>query len=329
MVGYTPNYLLQIPAPGDPAQTNAWGTMENTGRTLVDTALGGMLSLPIPGTGITILTSLSGAPDQSRNAHYIFTGALTGNSTVLWPQNCGRMFSVTNSTTGAFTLVLGANNGSGAVAGTTVTIPQDFTALVYSDGTNVVLRQVGFIGTQPGPLVIGNAVGALTVGDGSAACTTRIFSNDAFALRIFNGVYSTTLAAILGMDPSGQYLQFSNGAGGGLSRIDQVTGVYSVISDEAMKTKSDVQVDYMPAIRALWLGDFTYKANGHASFGPFAQQAYSVLGDLGATPGTDQMPWTVNPATYGYLSLWAVQKLAAKCDALEARLAALEAKSGL
>lgn len=139
-MAYTPNYQLQNPTPGDPAVKNTWGTIENTGRSLVDTALGGTLSLSVAGSANVVLTSSAGAPDQSRYMHYIFTGALTGNVVVLWPLSLGRSFSVINSTTGAFTLSCGADNGSGSAAGTTISVPSGATLFLYSDGTNVNYR---------------------------------------------------------------------------------------------------------------------------------------------------------------------------------------------
>lgn len=146
-MNYTPNYGLPNPVPGDPTQTDAWGTTENTGRSLVDTALGGSFALSVAGTGITALTSTPGVPDQSRYAHYVLSGILTGNRTILWPNGSGRMFSVKNNTTGAFSLSAGADNGAGGLAGTAVAIPQGSTYMLASDGTNVSIRQSGPLGT--------------------------------------------------------------------------------------------------------------------------------------------------------------------------------------
>lgn len=159
---FTPNYKFSIPTPADPAQFNNWGTMENTGRSLADTALGGVLALAVTG-GTTVLTANDGAPDQSRNAHFNFSGVLASNQTVLWPQDCGRMFSVTNGTTGAFSLILGANNGSGAAAGLTVTVPQGATWICYSDGTNIKIRQSAI---QPTRTVLASGSGTYTTPPG-------------------------------------------------------------------------------------------------------------------------------------------------------------------
>lgn len=164
MAGFTTNYLFATPTPADPAQTNQWGTMENTGRTLVDLALGGVLAVSATG-GNLVLTSTNGAVDQAKNAHFNFSGVLTSNQLVLWPAGCGRMFSLTNSCTGAYTFTIGVNDGSGsAAAGATVIVPQGATFLCYSDGTNVYLRQTGFTGTSLAITGNGSVSGTFTAG---------------------------------------------------------------------------------------------------------------------------------------------------------------------
>lgn len=137
---YTQNLSLENPTPADPATNNTWGTTENTGRTLVDSAVSGILSLSVAGAVNVTLTSTQGAADQSRNAHFVYTGVLTGNVIVLYPAGKSRVFSVINSTTGAFSLSVGASNGAGGAAGTTTAIPQGGVLECVSDGTNVTPR---------------------------------------------------------------------------------------------------------------------------------------------------------------------------------------------
>jgi hypothetical protein len=125
------------PQPGDPSVTNTWGTLENTGRTLIDAAVGSTLSLSVAGNSNVVLTVANGAADQSRHMSFILTGTLTGNIDVLYPQGGCELFTVFNGTTGAFTLGAGANDGTGNPAGTVISIPQGGRALLISDGTNV------------------------------------------------------------------------------------------------------------------------------------------------------------------------------------------------
>lgn len=144
---YTACIRASNPAPGDPAVANIWGTILNTNNTLFDTASGGTLTLSVAGGSNVVLTANSGSPDQSRNANFVFTGTLTGSINVLFPASGCGSFSVKNSTTGAFTLSIGANNGSGAPAGLTVAVPQGGTLELVSNGTDV-RRRVDTAGLQ-------------------------------------------------------------------------------------------------------------------------------------------------------------------------------------
>lgn len=129
-----------MPTTGDPSTQNTWGIILNTAVQISDAATMRVASSSVAGASNFVLTFSCGSLDQTDTAHFIFTGVLTGNINVLWPQNRARQFSVTNSTTGSFTLSLGANNGSSAPAGSVVTIAQGERGLFYSDGTNVGTR---------------------------------------------------------------------------------------------------------------------------------------------------------------------------------------------
>lgn len=137
---YTPNLLLFNPTPADPAVINTWPSIMNTGRSLTDDAVAGILTLSVAGSSNVVLTSLQGQADQARHAHFVFTGVLTGNIYVLWPAGLDRMLGVTNLTTGAFTLSIAVNDGGGLPVGTSVQVAQTSTILLMSDGTDVSIR---------------------------------------------------------------------------------------------------------------------------------------------------------------------------------------------
>lgn len=134
---FTPNLLLQEPVPLSTATDNVWGASLNGGvYTLVDNALAGIEPISTTG-GVTVLASNQGAPDQARNRLFRVSGALASNATLLMPSAVARYFAVTNGATGSSALIAGANNGSGAPAGKTVSIPPNATVELISDGTNV------------------------------------------------------------------------------------------------------------------------------------------------------------------------------------------------
>lgn len=189
MTSYSQNLLLAEPTPLDPVVSNAWAAIVNTNMSLLDSAVSGLTSIALPaqsGYPTVALTSTSGAGDQARNQHFTFTGVLTANTLVLWPASLDRFFSVTNACTGAFTLTLGTNNGSGAAAGTTYAISQGVRALLFSDGTNLALRTTLGGGDTSGPsssvsgnLASFNGTGGKTLQDSGVASSAVALLNAA------------------------------------------------------------------------------------------------------------------------------------------------------
>jgi hypothetical protein len=129
----TNNYSLQLPLVG--GDLNVWGGELNNGAiTIADNALGGTQATAITSADVTITTA------QFANAIFVVTGALTGNRNLIIPFSpnsgsvaCAGRFVLVNNTTGAFNLSV-ITQAAGSVG---VTVPQGFTAFLYSDGTNV------------------------------------------------------------------------------------------------------------------------------------------------------------------------------------------------
>lgn len=88
---------------------------------------------------------------------YQFTGVLTGNRNIIVPGTI-QQYWVANDTTGAFTLTVKT------AAGTGVTVTQGSRAILYSDGTDVLLADTGGIAT---PIAIASGGTGATTASGA------------------------------------------------------------------------------------------------------------------------------------------------------------------
>ena len=144
----TTNLALNEPAYNSTSPT--WDQPLNYNSTILDQVFGNTTSVSVNTGGSTTYTNITApsataAGSTSQAMRFNLTGALAANQNVLLPQSVAGMWIVTNSTSGAFTITFGSNNGSNAAAGTTVSCPQGYSILVYSDGTNVKKADDGLI----------------------------------------------------------------------------------------------------------------------------------------------------------------------------------------
>jgi len=111
-------------------EVGTWGTDINSNFSgIVDNNLGGTTSVSLTNTNVTLTSS------QAQNLTVFLTGTLTGSVVVSTP--CIGFFWIVNNTTGAFTVSIQANFGSGAV-GSASNVPQGARVLFVSDTTNGV-----------------------------------------------------------------------------------------------------------------------------------------------------------------------------------------------
>jgi microcystin-dependent protein len=203
---FTPNLGLTQIGTGDLA--NSWGPVESTNKAIVDNAVGGVISQSVAGNSNYFLTFTQGSSGQNLpNRKIILTGALTSNIGVFLPNGRGGNYIVENATSGAFTVTLANNNGSGSPAGRTVTAPQGQTIEIFSDATNVDPS----ITTLPSPLPIaGGGTGASTLA--GASIVTGPVSAVSGNLASFNGASGTVVqdsgAAANALIPTGTILAF-------------------------------------------------------------------------------------------------------------------------
>jgi hypothetical protein len=139
---------------------------------------------------------------ESANILQEYSGTLTSNCTIVLPSTV-QLYSINNLTTGAFTLTFKTSS----VGAATYALPQNTTAMVICDGTNV------YNATSAGI----SSVTQLTLGNGSLAAPSLRFAGD------FNtGLYLPTagqLGFVIGNAQAGYFsstgLTVTNGISGG------------------------------------------------------------------------------------------------------------------
>jgi hypothetical protein len=229
---YTTSLRLAEPTPGDPLVKNAWGTIENTNWTLIESAVTGTISINIAGLTAYTLTVGNGAADQSRPYIQVFTGALAADCTVTIP-NVARYAIAINATTGGKNVIL--TTGSG----TTASIPPtQFWYNYWCGGTNVSLISAGFAASNIGGAL--NVAGALGVtGATSLGGTLGVTGLTTLA----GGVSMTTVAAnafagIYGSPDSGgfNFRALSTNYGVGIRNDD--TQTYLLTTNSGNRTGS-------------------------------------------------------------------------------------------
>ena len=164
----TTNLALNEPAYNSTSPT--WYQPLNYNSTILDQMFGNTTGVSVNTGGSTTYTNITApsataAGSTSQAMRFNLTGALAANQNVLLPQSVAGMWVVSNNTTGTYTVSIGSNNGSNVAAGTTVSVPQGYSSIVFSDGINVKLSDDGI-------LQGGNIAGNLTVGGSITAGTT-------------------------------------------------------------------------------------------------------------------------------------------------------------
>lgn len=134
---YTPNLNLELQATGEDSGT--WGqNLNNNVFSILDSAYGGTLALPLSNTDVTLSTS------QSQNNFINLTGTLLANVNVIFP-NIGGTYIVRNATSGAFSVTLKT-----VAAGASVSIPQGSVIVASLTNGDVYSDQLGFVPVQQG-----------------------------------------------------------------------------------------------------------------------------------------------------------------------------------
>lgn len=114
--------LLALGEEGYGAFTN-YGDVENANWEIVEDKLGGQSAISVTTTDVTLTDA------QQQTLRLVLSGALTGNRSVLLKSGQKGVFAVSNGTSGAFTVTVKPDGGTGVV------VEQGKRALIYSDGS--------------------------------------------------------------------------------------------------------------------------------------------------------------------------------------------------
>tara|TARA_R100001509_G_C4828331_1_gene202373 strand:- start:87 stop:812 length:726 start_codon:yes stop_codon:yes gene_type:complete len=123
---------IRLEKQGDGENPNSWGLILNQNVIdMVDEAVAGMVSVNCA-TGTTItLSTANGATDDSRNAAITLTGALGGDTTIVFPAQ-EKTYFIRNSTSGDYNVLLKAGTGTAVTA-----TGQGLSMMVATDGNTV------------------------------------------------------------------------------------------------------------------------------------------------------------------------------------------------
>ena len=121
---YTSNLGIELPADGE--QDGQWGDIVNDNMNIVDRAINGSLSLSLSGTTSTLTTS-DGILSNGQYKALILGGTPSGTHTItIAPNDAQKIYFVYNLSGQSVVFYQGS--------GTTVTIANNDTAVIYSDG---------------------------------------------------------------------------------------------------------------------------------------------------------------------------------------------------
>ena len=137
VTSFTPNVQLQEPARGDLVGT--WDTPINSNMTVLDLIVGGIATVPVNNSNIT----LSAAQFQSRNI--TFNSTLTASINVFFPSSFTKSYEIQNLATGssAFTISAVVTGSTGQL----VTLPPGQTVDIFNDGLNLKFKNLPPVGT--------------------------------------------------------------------------------------------------------------------------------------------------------------------------------------
>lgn len=155
---FTTNKHIERPANGDDVDT--WDVPVNADWTIIDTAFGDVTTINVvAAAGTTALTVA-----QYRPPMIVLSGLLTANVNYQFPAGVGGLWTIRNSTTGAFTVTF-----SSVGAGTTVVVTQGARTNILCDATNVIIYGAAAGANADITSLTGLSITGIVKGTGAAA----------------------------------------------------------------------------------------------------------------------------------------------------------------
>jgi hypothetical protein len=150
------NLKLTVQTTGENSGT--WGQITNTNLLILEQAIGGYDAVALNATTGATLTFSNGVVSNGKNQVLRLTGNITTNVDVIVPNDATsgnppqKTYIVENATTGAFTVTLKTQSGTGVTWATT----DKGKKMVYSDGTNIVNTAFTEVSSDVSPELGGN-----------------------------------------------------------------------------------------------------------------------------------------------------------------------------
>jgi len=261
---------LTVQATGENSGT--WGQFTNTNLLILEQAIGGYDAVGV--TAAATLTFSNGVLSNGKNQVIKLTGTISGNKNVVIPDGIEKTYIIQNATTGAHTVTVKTTSGTGFTFGAT----EKTTAILYSDGTNVVevinntqnLQDLADVANTNGNFIVGDGSNLVAESGATARTSMGVGTGDAVQFDSF------------GVGTAG------SGTTGQIRATDDITAFYS--SDVALKEDIKNISDPLESLKKLngvlfnWKDSWIKKQGGEDGYfvrkkdvGVIAQEVEKVL----------------------------------------------------
>lgn len=292
---FTTSLRLENPTPGDPAQRNIWGTTENTGRSLVDSAVAGVTTVDVTAGGTITLSTNSGAADQARQATLKFTGTPPGNVIIVVPQ-VPKVYIVSNSSSHTTTITPSPGIG--------IAVASNASKLLWCDGTNMndginavpSLVVANGANIQAGGLAVGgggiNVTGSVAIASGDLTVLSGNVTMNSGQFQANSGTGLFTVTPQGWMQAGAQVGNFSSFNTNGLGEGSRIFVATQSSSQQGMHSFFVCNAAFLPSTNACGLA---VQSNSSTA------RSINAAGSINAT-GTDYAEYHLKRSDCGDVS---------------------------